>query len=191
MYYRLSERGAVPLFLFCKEGFQLFCNVGRGRAERETVFGRAKSALCGKKFDGNGIDLPKECLHFLQVCTQMLIGKTKIIADAQAVKLNHGKRSKIGIDRDHTARAELHCGQDLVVVARIDGETITAQRTDAGGKGDIPARILEPDDPRVLGQPSAGRRGQSASRARGHVVEDEREVDGLGDSLVVSHEPRL
>ena len=76
------------------------------------------------------------------------------------------------------------------VVAAVDGEVALArggERLDQlAAAAEVGGRVLDADDARHLGEPQHRVVGEIGDRAARHVVEDERQVDLLGDRAEVA-----
>ena len=69
----------------------------------------------------------------------------------------------------------------LVVRAAHDGELARVAVKDHEQAGEVPARLLEADDQRMLGHPVQTLQPDLDAGSRRVVVKDRRQADGLGD----------
>ena len=92
----------------------------------------------------------------------------------------------VGEHRDNALAAQRHDGNDLVVVARVDGDVVAAQLADLGNTADVAGSFLDGYDVLDSRKPLDGLQTDVGSGAGGYVVQNDRQSDRISNSLVVS-----
>ena len=92
-------------------------------------------------------------------------------------------------DADHAGRTVGEPGEVELVGAGVDLQVGPGQHP--GALVEVVLRVLHGDDPRVLGQPDQGLGVDRHAGATGDVVEQHRELGGVGDSAEMREQPRL
>ena len=98
-------------------------------------------------------------------------------------------RGYVGQHADHALAAQSQQRHDLVIVAGVNVQAVTAGRRDLGHVADVAAGLLDGVDVRVLRK--LGQRGgrQVAARAAGHIVQDAGDMHGVRNGCVVASRP--
>ena len=86
----------------------------------------------------------------------------------------------VGHHADDALAAQRQQGQDLVVVARIDVQSVAAGRGDLGHLGNVAGGLLDAVDEGVLAQLLGRLRLDVDAGAGRHIVEDDRDAARLG-----------
>ncbi len=103
----------------------------------------------------------------------------------------HLGRQDVGDHRDHALPAQRQVGQAGEVVTAVLREARRHGLGDVGRAGHVARRILEAHDARVPRQRGHGVHLQVDDGAAGHVVEHQRQRDGVGLRGEVRHQPLL
>lgn len=121
---------------------QLRLHCGGGRNERQTaVTGIPAKAVHGP-LDRDGVDVGKQCLdkrHRLELHGQALGSLTGEPFDADVMGVLRGY---VGQHADHALAAQSQQRHDLVIVAGVNVQAVTAGRRDLGHVADVAAGLM-------------------------------------------------
>ena len=118
-------------------------------------------------------------------------GLLKASGKAELRQLVHFARDDVGGDGDDALAAERHDGGRGRIVAAPEGKVRRTEVQRLLNEVKVVACLLDAHDVRVRGELLIGLRRAAYSGARGDVVEDERDVDRVGNGGKMAHKAVL
>ena len=113
----------------------------------------------------------------------------EVTRQAEVAELRHRPRYLIRDDRYQAVRPQRHRRQRRGVVTREDRKALWSHLHHPAHLHNVARRLLHPLDPWDRRQASQGGRGHVDAGAARNVVDDDREIGGLGKCAVVREEP--
>ena len=107
----------------------------------------------------------------------------KVVVQTELADLVHLLRTDVREYRDNAQSAQRHEGYGLIVVAGIDIQTVSAERADQRYLGDIAACFLRRADIGMLAEFRVGLGLDVAARSGRNIVENNRQIDSIGDHV--------
>ena len=150
------------------------CTAAEGRNERQTAVAGIPAKAVHGPLDRDGVDVGQNKCPWIRRHRLELHGQAlgSLTSEPFGTDVMGVLRGYVGQHADHALAAQSQQRHDLVIVAGVDVQAVTAGRCDLGHVADVAAGLLDSVDVRVLRK--LGQRGgrQVAARAAGHIVQD-------------------